>query len=209
MASRFSSGRARGNNSILWINSNFSGNIRMSEDYSDYVGIDHNQPSELLEITRLADLQKTAERIVLKLEADLKKAQEELKELAERKVPEEMERLGLTEVKTKNGLYVEIAEKVRCSLTVENRPRGLDWLEKNDLGSSIKSEVVVSFNRKQLEDARSLVAKLRDENKIAALERTVHHSTLDSILRERLEDGKEVPLDIFGVMRQRIAKVEV
>ena len=37
----------------------------------------------------------------------------------------------------------------------------------------------------------------------------VHPSTLAAFVREKLREGEELPLDLFGVHRQRIAKIEV
>ncbi len=182
----------------------------MTEDYSAYIGIGHNSsPDELLEVTKLAEEQHAIQDKIAILENGLKLAQIELKNVAENRLPEAMEKLGLSTFTTASGISVEVNEKIRCSLPTENRPKGIAWLEEQKLDPIIKSEVVVAFGRNQLEEAKTLLAQLRADNKIANLERTVHHSTLDSVLRERLANGQDVPQDIFGVYRQRVAKVEV
>jgi hypothetical protein len=69
--------------------------------------------------------------------------------------------------------------------------------------------VVVAFGRKQIEEAQELVDKLRALGKLANLEKNVHHSTLDAFIREQLAEGKDIPLDIFSVDRNRVAKVTI
>lgn len=180
-----------------------------STDYSAYVGMGHNQPTDIPEINRLAELQHKIQLRTSKLESDLKSEQEELRNVAEKLLPEAMENLGLSTYTTTTGISVQVKEKIRGALPVENRPKGFDWLEKNGFGGLIESEVVIPFKRDELEEANKLVEELRDKGKIAVLERNVHHARLDSFIREQLAQGAELPLDIFGVFRQRIAKVEV
>lgn len=178
-------------------------------DYSAYVGLGHNSGENALsELSQLAEDQHKAEIKVTRLEAELKIAQEELRQVAERALPEKMEELGLSEYKTTGGLTVEVSEKIRASLTVDNRQKGHYWLEKNKFGGLIKTNVVVSFSRGQLYEAQEFVARLRIEGKLANLERKVEPSTLTAFVKEQLTQGKEIPLDVFGVFRQRVAKVK-
>lgn len=180
-----------------------------NNDYSAYVGMGHNQPSDLPEITKLAQAQHVAQVKVKKLEAELKVAKEELRQIAEKRLPEAMDSVGITTYTTKEGVSVEISEKIRASLPVENRPKAFAWLEENGFGGMIKSEVIVNFGRSKIDDATKLVEELRAESHLANLERRVEPMTLTAFVKEQLTQGKELPLDIFGVFRQRIAEVEV
>lgn len=178
-------------------------------DYSAFVGVGHNSENELTELSKLAEAQHAAEVKVDRIEADLKIAQEELRVIAEKKIPEKMEALGLSTYSTNTGIHVKIAEKIRASLAVENRPKGYAWLEENGFGGMIKSQAVIAFKRDQLEEANEFVDALRKAGKLANLERKVEPATLTAFVKEQLSQGKELPLEVFGVFRQRIAKVEV
>lgn len=180
-----------------------------AEDYSAYASAGHNSNQDFPEITKLAEAQHHAELTVDGLEAQLKVAKETLRLIAEQKLPELMDSLGIATYSTKTGISVEIKENIRASLNVENRPRGYEWLEKNGFGGLIKSKVVVDFKRDEIDKANEFVEKLREENRIAALERKVEPMTLTAFIKEQLVGGKDVPLDIFGVYRQRVAKIEV
>jgi hypothetical protein len=184
--------------------------MKQDDDYSAFVGIGHNQPSELLEIAKLAEKQHAAQEKVEKLEEELKDAKEELRNLAERALPNKMDELGISEYTTTSGVRVEVGEKIRATLSPENRPKGFTWLEENGYGGMIKSEVVVAFGRNEIEEANALVDELRsDHQRLANLERKVEPSTLTAFIKEQLRQGRDIPLDVFGVFRQRIAKVEV
>jgi hypothetical protein len=178
-------------------------------DYSAFIGMGHNQPSELLEITKLADAQYAAQTKVDKLEEDLKGAKEDLRILAEQKLPEAMENAGISEYTTVDGVHVEVKEKVRGSLPAENKAKGYQWCENAGFAGLIESKVVAPFGREELEEANLLVQELQQKGRIAVLERSIHHSRLDAFIREQLAQGKDIPLDIFNVYRQRVAKVEV
>lgn len=178
------------------------------DDYSAYVGIGHNQPpGDLDEIKKLAQDQLLAKKEVERLEKELKEAEEKYKDISERRLPGKMDHLGIPAVTLPDGTTVEVEEKVRGGLIVENRPKGHKWLEEQGHGAILKTEVSIAFPKKKLEEAKKLVERLREEELPANLERSVHANTLDAFIREQLELGKDIPLDIFSVMRQRIATV--
>lgn len=178
-------------------------------DYSAFVGVGHNSVNELSEIALLAEAQFAAQQLVDKLELDLKAAENALKEISEKKLPEKMDALGLSTYSTTSGINVKVSEKIRASLAVENRAKGYAWLEANGFGGIIKSAVMVAYRKDQLNEANEFVEDLRKQGKVVNLERKVEPSTLTAFVKERLTNGEELPLEVFGVFRQRIAKVEI
>lgn len=183
--------------------------MKNNEDYSAYVGIGHNQQDQLLEVTRLAEAAFEAKKKLEQVEEQLKVAKEEYKQVAEKQLPELMDALGLKTFKTSSGISVEVAEKIRTSLPPENRIKAFNWLEENGYGGMIKSTVVVAFKREEIEKAKELANELRIDQYIANVERKIEPMTLTSFIKEQLTQGKDIPLDIFGVYRQRIADVEI
>lgn len=179
-------------------------------DYSAFVGVGHNNPpNEMEEVRKLAELQLATQKEVENLEIALKNAQERFKDISERKLPEKMESLNISAHTYTDGMVVEVEEKVKGGLLVENRPKGHAWIEEKGHGGLLKTEVVIPYPRKKLEEAKKLVEELREKQLPANLERTVHHQTLDAFIREQLELGKEIPLDIFSVYRQKSATVTI
>lgn len=181
----------------------------MSDDYSAYLTPSHNNPDEMAQVAILAEEQWAAEEKVAKLEAELAAAKEALKEISEKKLPELMETLGISSYKTTSGLEVDVKEVIRAHISEENKPSAFGWLEANESGGIIKSEVVSSFGRDEIDKAKELVDYLLKQNRPAAIKRSVHAQTLMAYVRERLAAGKDIPIDLFGVLRQRVSKVGV
>lgn len=176
--------------------------------YLDYVQ-HQTAGGELSQLTQLAEQQAAAQSKVADLEAQLNKAREELRDIAERQVPELMDRIGIGEFKTTTGLKIKIDETIRASIPKANAPLAFAWLKNNGHGSLIKRVVSVSFGRGEDEQAEQLVKKLNDELHFEAEDSaSVHPSTLAAFVREKLRNGEEIPLDLFGVHRQRVAKIE-
>jgi hypothetical protein len=74
----------------------------------------------------------------------------------------------------------------------------------------IKREVKVEFGKDQEEWAQELERELKGWKHPLKVDvkRGVHPSTLASFVTEQLQEGVEIPLDTFGVYRQRAAKIE-
>lgn len=176
-------------------------------DYSAYIG--HNRPNDMSEITKLAEAQHAAELEVSRCESALEKAKEEFKELSEKVLPQKMEDLGISDYTTTSGIHIEVKEKIRGSLPTENKEKGYTWLEEKGFGGLIETAVVVPFKRGEIDKAKELVEELKEKKRLSNLERGVHHARLDGFIREQLAQGKDIPLNIFGVYRQRVAKVEI
>lgn len=180
-------------------------------DYSDYAApLGHNRPEDITELSKLAEAQHKAELKIETLENGLKLAKEELAEIAEKILPEKMDSLGVSTFETSSGVKIRIKEKIRASLAVENRLRGHEWLEQHGCGGMIKSMVVVPFGRDEIAIAHELVEKLKQQHgRLANLERKIEPMTLLAFVREQLAQGKDIPLDIFSVHRQRISEVKI
>lgn len=179
----------------------------MSEDYSAYAPT-ATSTGELAELTRLAEAQAAAEAEVARLEAELTKARETARDYAERQVPELMDRIGMEEFKTASGLKIKVDETIRASITAANGPAAFAWLREHNHAALIKREVKVAFGKGEDEKADSLIKDLEDRGLIAEEKTAVHPSTLAAFVRENLREGREIPLDLLGVHRQRVSKIK-
>lgn len=182
--------------------------MKKNDDYSAFMGMGHNRPDDMSEVARLAEETYEAQKKVEKIQEELDAAKLVLRNYSEKLLPEKMEELGLNTYETTTGIHVRVKEEIRGGLPSENRVKGHEWLEKNGYGGIIKSRVVVPFKRDELTKANEFVEKLQSENMIAGLEREVHAQTLLAFIKEQLAQGNDIPLDIFKVYRQRVAKVD-
>lgn len=178
----------------------------MSHDYSAYIG-HNNPPNNLLEIAELAEQQLKAAQEVEIAERNLKDKKEQLREISERILPEKMEQLGLQDYTTTSGTHIEVEDKTKGYLTIENRNAGFDWMERSGFGPLIKQKLTVLFGKKDFEKAKSLLVELLDRGFVAGMEREVHWKTMDAFIRNQLAEGNSIPLEIFSVDRKKITSV--
>lgn len=175
------------------------------DDYLKYV-----QPTasgDLAQLQELAEQQSRAEAKVAQIEAQLASAREELKDISERQMPELMDQIGLETFKTRSGLIINVKETIRASIPKANAARAFAWLKANGHEAMIKRVVAVQFGKGEDERAEALRAALADDYEVDD-KASVHPSTLAAFVREKLENGDEIPLELFGVHRQRISKID-
>jgi len=180
----------------------------MNDPYAQYREIERPAEAAHAQLDALVMQMQEAESDVAQAEMVLKQAQERHRDICERQIPELMDEMGLLEFKNRDGLHVKIERKIRASIPAALRPAAYAWLEDNGFGGMLKRTVSVAFNRDEADAARELVGQL--DGKFAGVKEDckVEPSTLSAFVREQLEQGSELPLELFGVFEQRIAKVK-
>lgn len=174
--------------------------------YLDYV-----QPQgaggELTQLQKLAEQQASKQAEVAKLEAQLNQAKEELKALAEGQIPELMDQIGIANFKTVSGLVIEVTEKIRAAIPKPKAHLAFAWLKQHGHAALIRRTVSVAFGKGEDEKAEALKDQLASDYEVED-NANVHPSTLSAFVREKLQSGEEIPLDLFGVHRQRVAEIK-
>lgn len=161
----------------------------------------------LKRLSVLADEQFAAEAKVVQLETELEAAKRDLATIAETRIPELMEELGMEDFTTTSGLKVVAKPTLVGSLPKGGREAALAWLREHELGGIIKTNVVVPFSKGDDNDAREFVEELEGEGVAAQLVSDVNHMTLKAQAKKLLEDGVDVPLEKLGLHRKTVAKV--
>lgn len=146
-------------------------------------------------------------------EADLKA---ELAEVTKARKATEMEELptlmaeigpGISEIKLGNGYTVTLSQDVQCGITAARSDAALAWLRNNDFGGLIKTTVTAEFGKEEDNEALALYADLESHYGAVTKKQGVHASTLKAFVKEQLEKGAPLPMDLFGVHPFNIAKV--
>lgn len=159
---------------------------------------------------RLNQLVKDSEQqeaLLTRLGAELKIAQEKLRDLTWREIPTLMDEIGLKEFKTLDDVTVAIKEEIEAGISEERRGPAHGWLDDNGHSGLVKRNIVVSFNKDQTEAAQALLKELRPKYAAVTEDTKVHPSTLKAWVREMLEKGVNIPQETFGVFRHRVAKI--
>ena len=164
-------------------------------------------------IEGLAQEQLDAQARVEALEAQLAEAKVALNVVKEYKLPNLLEEaeLGKSKVVTPGGIVINLKEVIRGSIPKGKEEPAHEWLEENGNGNLIKRVVTIDFNKDQEAWARKFMADCKKRKKPLNLKlvRSVHASTLRSFIKGALADGVAIPMDVFGVYRQRFTDVKV
>lgn len=163
----------------------------------------------LAKLGQLAEQQLAAEREVEDAERALAAANAKLDDLANRQIPELMDSVGMKELKTRSGLKVIIRETIRASISGERAPEAFAWLRDHNHASLIKRVISVAFGRGEDTKAADIVAAVEALGVHPDNKESVHPQTLSAFVKEQLEEGVDVPMDLLGVFRQRVSKIEL
>jgi hypothetical protein len=178
----------------------------MSYDEYESVGIGHNR---VMALQHLADRQQASEKRVEELEEALEEEKKKLRQISEVEIPNFMDGMkGSTELP--DGRKVTISDSVRASLPKDRADEGATWLAENGSGSIVKRKFVVEFNKNQEDKARAFEEFLRSNPTctVYTREQSVHHSTLTSWAKKKLEAGEQIPMDLFGVHVSKKTKIK-
>lgn len=155
----------------------------------------------------------------LKLEERIKNGEELLKQLREQHraitendLPEAMDALDVEEFKLANGRKVTITQSFHPNISEDHRPLAFEWLRKRGHDGIIKRHVSVEFGKGEDKIANRLLMNLRKyktlaQNSIKDREQ-VHPQTLKSFVKEMIETGEDLPMDLFGVHVRRSATIK-
>lgn len=178
------------------------------DDYAAYAEVSTSTDG-LAELSRLADLQLAAEAEVARIEADLNAARERLKHLSEVQLPAKMDELGMVEFRTTSGLLVQVGEVIRASIPEARSEEAFAWLRHHGHAALIKRKLSMAFGMGENHLAEEWSQYIKERGFRDLEDNTqVHPSTLSSFVRTKLQAGENLPLELFGVFRQRVSKIE-
>lgn len=154
----------------------------------------------LKELTRLANALVEAEQAVEAAEQALKDAKARERHLREVEVPDYMQELGVQKLTLESGDAIGYKPDVRLEWDHEKKERAFKWLEEHEFGGMIKTEVISSFGKGELEKAKELLKSLAEQGLDPVLERDVNWQTMCAFLREQIEEGNPIPLEEWGAV---------
>lgn len=179
----------------------------VAADYAQYLsGADASDSLTRLQL--LADRQAQLEADIAQREADIQLLRDEHRDISERQLPDLMDEVGMESFKTRSGASVEIAEVIRASIPKAMQGPAFRWLRDHDHGAMIKRELKLLFGKGEDDMATALVHQLAKQGHEVDDKTQVNAQTLSAFVRSELADGREVPLDLFGVFRQRAAVIK-
>ena len=153
-------------------------------------------------IQSLADQVERLEGVASNIEAtegQLKELKKKRDHLSGEVIPTMMSEMGLAELKLHDGSHLKVSTTYRATITEANKETAFNWLRNNGLGDIIKNEISVSFGRNEDNKAADYAALAQERGFQPTQKLKVEPMTLKALVRERIEAGKEMPTEIFGV----------
>ena len=176
----------------------FKNEINFEADQQDAMSRTENIQSLADQVERLEGLNKRIETSEQNLK-DLKKAYQHI---SGEVIPTMMSEMGLAELKLQDGSHLKVATSYRATITEANKEAAFTWLRNNGLGDIIKNEISVSFGRNEDNKAADYAALAQERGYQPTQKLKVEPMTLKALVRERIEAGKEMPTELFGVFSE-------
>ena len=153
----------------------------------------------LSKVSALAQLQKTLEERLADLEEEVKECKKGLREVQEDLLPAAMAEYGISKVELSDGSSVTVGKYYGASIPKDRSDEAFTWLVDNGYGDLIKNQVSVSFVRGQEEQAESFAQDLEGQGKAVSTRKWVEPMTLKAFVKDRTEQGVNIPSDLFGL----------
>ena len=133
------------------------------------------------------------------IENDLKMMKKKRDHISGEVIPTMMSEMGLSELKLEDGSRLKVSTSYRATITEANKEAAFNWLRNNGLGDIIKNEISVSFGRNEDNKAASYAELAKGQGFQPTQKMKVEPMTLKALVRERIEAGKDMPTEIFGI----------
>ena len=170
-------------------------NIDFESDQTKMLGKTENIQSLADQVEKLNELQK---RIELQ-EDNLKNSKKQFDYLSAEVIPTMMAEMGLSHLKLMDGSSVDVKPNYSANITIANRDAAFQWLRDNNLGDIIKNEISVSFGRNEDNKAADYASLASERGYQPTQKLKVEPMTLKALVRERIENGKDMPVELFNV----------
>ena len=172
--------------------------INFEEDQQDAMDKTKNIQSLADQVQMLEGLYKRIETG----ESSIKELKKEYQRISGEVIPTMMSEMGLAELKLQDGSHLKVSTTYRATITEANKETAFNWLRDNGLGDIIKNEILVSFGRNEDNKAAEYAELAKGQGHQPTQKMKVEPMTLKALVRERIEAGKEMPTEIFGIFTE-------
>ena len=173
----------------------FKDEINFEADQQDIIKNTGGVQSLADQVERLEAMQKQLE---IQEEA-IKEKKKQIQHISGEVIPTMMSEMGLAELKLHDGSHLKVSTSYKAHISEANKEMAYNWLRENGLGDIIKNEISVSFGRNEDNKAADYAELAKGQGCQPTQKMKVEPMTLKALVRERIEAGKEMPTEIFGV----------
>ena len=182
--------------------------IKQQIKFKDEINFEADQQDAMKRTDNIQSLADQVERLELcddriaDIENDLKIMKKKRDHISGEVIPTMMSEMGLAELKLHDGSHLKVSTSYRATITEANKEAAFNWLRENGLGDIIKNEISVSFGRNEDNKAADYAELAKGQGFQPTQKMKVEPMTLKALVRERIEAGKEIPTEIFGVFSE-------
>ena len=179
--------------------------IKQQIKFKDEINFEADQQDAMKKTEGIQSLADQVERLELcddriaDIENDLKMMKKKRDHISGEVIPTMMSEMGLAELKLHDGSHLAVSTSYRATITEANKEAAFNWLRENGLGDIIKNEISVSFGRNEDNKAADYAELAKSNGFQPTQKMKAEPMTLKALVRERIEAGKEMPTEIFGV----------
>ena len=137
----------------------------------------------------------------------LKELKAEKQRIAFEHIPMLMDEMAIERIDV-DGLTVKLKPFVSASIPADRKQDAFTWLRAHVLDDIIKNDIIVSFGRGQDNKAGDMMYALEQKGFHPEQKTHIHSMTLKAFVRERVEKGLPIDLDMFGAFVARTAEVK-
>jgi hypothetical protein len=156
--------------------------------------VDVNSTKALSNLVRQLD---AVNRDVEEAELHLKKLKQEKHRLSTEAIPAVMDEMGVNRLDV-DDVSVSLKPFISASIPQDRREEAYQWLRDNGLDDIIKNDVTLSFGRGEDDTANKIMLDLEMKGLHPESKTHIHNMTLKAFIKERVEKGQPIDLDLFG-----------
>jgi len=176
----------------------------MFADADTLSGVEADGGKQLSSLVRLLN---SVQQQIDDAEQHLKALKQEKQRISFEQIPALMDEMGIERVDV-DGATVELKPFVSASIPADRKQEAFNWLREHGLDDIIKNDIVVSFGRGQDNQAGDVMYELEQKGFHPEQKTHVHAMTLKAFVKERVEQGLPIDLDMFGAYVARTANVK-
>lgn len=163
----------------------------------------------VIERARLLD---ELERELDDLEERRRVVSKRINELQMVEIPDAMDQAGIDRLGVPGVGDIQLKPWYHATLPKEPQARiaAVSWLTQHGHADLIKTELSVAFTRGEHNLAGDVRAKLEHllPDRVVDLQEDVHHMTYTKFIREQMEAGEALPLELLGARVGRVAQIK-
>ena len=170
--------------------------------------LDRLDDGQLDGISRLANEAARLEHRLAEQEQAMKETKAALHRITDERLPEALEEMNLQKFTLTDGSEISIKPIYSASIPKDRRDEAYDWLREHGDGDIIKNNVTITFGKGEDQDAQAFILMCGNQGFTPQQAEKIEPMTLKAWLREKVEAGDPVPLDLFGAFISQRARIK-